>query len=208
MTTAYLGSFFVWRLIGQREEWMYTVCCPSVTVLMEKDSINCAKGSPIFPTTWANLAHDTPKAIMQPQATDVGLRNHEEVSQVHFCNWSIQESNGWPHFKRRTHWELRACVFDWELDGSGADKGNTYYIYPVPLHQPLNCPPKDRMSYACITGYIRTPSSRILSWLIASIQEFAQTHSGGSFKIEKIRKRLDGLHLLKLYLNVNSLYFL
>ena len=67
-------------------------------MMMERDIINWVNGrglskSPIFPTTQANLVLDTPLAVMQPtllHGTEVGLRNHEEVSEDNssaFHNW-------------------------------------------------------------------------------------------------------------------------
>ena len=49
---------------------------------------------------------------------------------------------------RRTHCKLCIRFFGWDLEGTGAD-----YIFPAPLHQPPNYPPKP----PCITGSVTTP---------------------------------------------------
>ena len=74
---------------------------------------------------------------MQPtllSGTEVGPRNHEEVSQGHarlFCNWSFLELAAHSD-PRRTQSNVWVYFFGWELKGTCADARNTTF----PFHQP------------------------------------------------------------------------
>ena len=88
-----------------------------------------------FPTAWAN--HSRP-----------------------FCNWSFRELNRRPTTLQigkitksspgMTHCKLWVCFFGWELEGTGADAGNT-----APLHQPLYYPPKLGCHTLALQGTLR-----------------------------------------------------
>ena len=128
--------------------------------------------SPIFPTARANPARNTPLAVMQPtlsRALRLVWQTMKMYPRTNSGPFTIEPSENWtgdPHFQggkitksspRRTLCKLWVCFFDRELEGTGADAGNTTSASTASPTSKSSS--KARLPYACITEYATTPPS-------------------------------------------------